>query len=164
MIHALFEDRGFVRKSIREAGDQPTLEKTKSQFLFPKKVRAEPITSDATFETVAYVLNPPPLTAVTSGGMIAILSSSDEDGDISDFSASEEEENSDEGAYELSSVSSLLAELEKKRAVVASQMGDTNVKTTEAEAGPSKKKRKVHRPKKPQYNLFDRIDNIEGIC
>lgn len=162
MFNVHFRDRGCVCKSIRDAGDQPLLEKTKSQFLFPTKVRAEPVTSNATFETGVYVLNPHPLTAVTSEGTFAILSSSDDEGSGSMFSASEEDEDFD--TSETSSFSLLLAELEQRRAFLASQTSHPSKKAVNIEAGPSKKKRKIQRPKKPQYSLADRIDIVEGVC
>lgn len=146
MFNALFDDKGCPRKRIRDAKDFPVLDRTRGQFLFHTKVRAEPIMSEGIFQIGAYILNPPPLNAITSYGVIVILSSSDD---------ASSREDSDSEISEISSVSHALAELERKRRLQFVETSGAGISYTDAEGEPVTKKRRTHHPKKQKVALFN---------
>lgn len=101
--------------------------------------------SEAVFHLGAFSLNPRPLNALTSDGVIVCLSSSDE--------SSPCEEHHLDDTSNTSAVMCAFADLEHKRKLHSSKSGWADESQTDTEEEPSKKKR-VMGPKNPRRSAW----------
>lgn len=150
MLDALRDNVGCPQKRICDAKPLPILEKTRDHFLFPTKVRTEPVVSVAMFQIGVFPFNPRPLNALTSDGVIVLLSSSDESSTCEEYYSDDKPETS--------AIMRALAYLEKKRKHRASKASDAETSHADAEEEPIKKKKRASFPKK--VRLADRVKEL----